>query len=48
MGAGKGSLAPLLPFWEQGLGDEGKPAQRFTDFCVMDSLAIARYRFVRR
>jgi hypothetical protein len=37
MSEGKGFPAPLLPFWEQGLGDEGKPAQRFTDFCGMDS-----------
>jgi hypothetical protein len=27
MGQGKGFPAPLLPFWEQGLGAEGKPAQ---------------------
>jgi hypothetical protein len=27
MGAGKEFLAALLPFWEKGLGAEGKPAQ---------------------
>lgn len=32
-GEGDKSLAPLLPLWEKGLGDEGKPLPSVNDFC---------------
>jgi predicted ribosome quality control (RQC) complex YloA/Tae2 family protein len=32
-GEGDKILTPLLPTWEKGLGDEGKPSQLVNDFC---------------